>query len=269
MTLLPLSTKTEPPRTIFVQGSSGHLRCFKCLMGRGRTALGWYSQRAWRSLRKRVACGSRTADPRAVCYNDLYRGIGERALQSGLPGERVPELTLYDLQGHPQLLSSSWEKRPALLVTMSLSCGRTRRNACALRRLARRFERHINTVVIYVVEAHPTNAPSPYTEALWMTPKNEMAGIYCVQPQTLEQRIDHARQLQRRFRFSNSMLIDALDNRGWQTFGSAPNVAMLIRPDGRIANKQGWFAPKAMTSVITALLKNPATAANPKTSLGD
>ena len=75
----------------------------------------------------------------------------------------------------------------------------------------------------------------------------------------IEERIELARQLRRRFRFSNPMLIDALDDRAWRTFGSAPNVAMLVHPGGRIALKQGWFEPQEMTRAVNTLLKNLAS----------
>ena len=64
-----------------------------------------------------------------------------------------------------------------------------------------------------------------------MTTRNEIAGIHGAQPRTLEERIELAHQLRRRFRLSTSMLIDALDNRAWRAFGSAPNVAILVRPE--------------------------------------
>ena len=145
---------------------------------------------------------------------------------------------------------------------MSLSCGQSRRHARALRRLARRFERYINTVIIYTLEAHPVDASSPYANRIWITTKNEIAGIRCAQPQTLAERIELADQLRRRYRLSNSMLIDALDDRAWRAFGSAPNVAILVHPDGRIAVKQGWFQSKEMSRAITALLKNSLISAD-------
>jgi hypothetical protein len=95
-------------------------------------------------------------------YNDLYRSLGDRALQPDQPGERVPELILHNIEGNHQQLSRCWDKQPALLVTMPLSCGQTRRHARALRRLSRRFEQYINTVVIYVKEADPIDVPSPW-----------------------------------------------------------------------------------------------------------
>jgi hypothetical protein len=88
-------------------------------------------------------------------YNDLYRSLGDRALQPDQPGERVPELILHNIE------RQSSATQP-LLVTMPLSCGQTRRHARALRRLSRRFEQYINTVVIYVKEADPIDVPSPW-----------------------------------------------------------------------------------------------------------
>lgn len=121
-------------------------------------------------------------------------------------------------------------------------------------------------MIVYVVEAYPIDAPSPYADRIWVTTKNEIAGICCAQPRTLEERIELAHQLRRRFRLSTSMLIDAMDNRTWRAFGSAPNVAILVHPDGRIAVKQGWFEPQKMARAITALLKNSLVSADHRMS---
>jgi len=231
-------------------------------LGRALAALRWLRDKAVGRLRRLRSPGVQKTDAWTAWYNDLYRSLGERALQSCQPGERLPELTLHDIEGNHQQLSLCWDKKPALLVTMSLSCGQSRRHARALRQLSRRFEQYINTVIVYVVEAHPINAPSPYADRIWVTAKNEIAGIHCAQPQTLEERIELAHQLRRRYRLSTPMLIDALDDRGWRAFGRAPNVAILVRPDGRIAVKQGWFEPREMTHAITALLKNSLVTAD-------
>jgi len=73
-------------------------------------------------------------------------------------------------------------------------------------------------------------------------------------------------QLRRRFRLSTSMLIDAMDNRAWRAFGSAPNVAILVQPDGRIAIKQAWLEPQEMARAITALLKSSLVTADRRLS---
>jgi hypothetical protein len=231
-------------------------------LGPALTALRWLRGRAARLLRLFRGSGAEKTDEWTRWYKDLYQSLGERALQSGRPGEQMPELTLHDVEGKHQQLSRCWDKQPALLVTMSLSCGRTRRHARDLRRLSRRFKRDINTVMIYVVEAHPIDTPSPYTDKIWLTPLNEVAGIHCNQPQTLEERIELAQKLRRRFRLSTSMLIDAMDDRAWRAFGCAPNVAILVGPNGRIAVKQGWFEPRGMAHAIKALLKSSVAPTN-------
>ena len=187
-------------------------------------------------------------------YQDIYRSIGERALESGRPGEPMPDLVICDIEGNERRVSEFWETQPALLITMSLSCGRTRQHACALRRLARRFRGKINTAIVYVIEAHPIDVASPYAGEVWVTSTNEIAGIHCRQPRTIEERIALANELRRRFHLSAPMLIDGLDDRAWRAFGCAPNVAILVGRDGRIAAKQGWFEPREMAEMITAHL---------------
>ena len=223
---------------------------------RAMAALRWFGSKVRRLLRQLGFPGVRTTSAYAEWYDDLYRSLSDRALQCGKPGESMPELILHDIEGNHQQLSRCWDKQPALLVTMSLTCGQTRRQIQGLRQLSRRFGHYINTVIIYVVEVHPVNEPSPYSGTIWVTTKNEMAGIRCAQPQTLEARIELAHQLRRRFRLSTSILVDALDNHAWRAFGRAPNVAILVHHDGRIAFKQGWFEPQEMTRAISTLLKN-------------
>ncbi len=261
MAPIPSSRATNAATTDGSRTPTG-LRVLVLWLGRALAALRWLRKKAVRRLRRLRFPGVQKTDTWIAWYNDLYRSLGERALQTGQPGERLPELTLHDLEGNHQQLSLCWDKKPALLVTMSLSCGQSRRHARALRRLSRRFEQYINTVIIYVAEAHPVNAPSPYADRIWVTAKNEIAGIHCAQPRTLEERIELAHQLRRRFRLSTSVLIDTLDDRAWRAFGSAPNVAILVQPDGRIAVKQGWFEPREMARAITALLKSSLVTAD-------
>jgi hypothetical protein len=238
------------------------LRVLESRLGCALTAVRWLREKARRSLRQLRSPKVHKNNAWTAWYNDRYRSISDRALQFGQPGEHMPELILHDIEGNHQQLSRCWDKQPALLVTMSLSCGQTRRQVRGLRQLSRRFEQYINTVIIYIVEAHPINAPSPYADGIWATTKNKIAGVHCAQPRTLEGRIQLAHELRRRFRLSTSILIDALDDCAWRAFGSAPNVAILVHPDGRIVLKQGWFEPQEMACAIAALLKNSLVTAD-------
>ena len=50
------------------------------------------------------------------------------------------------------------------------------------------------------------------------------------------------------------VLIDEIDNPVWCTYGPAPNIAYLIDRDGIIVEKQGWYQPDLMETVIDKYL---------------
>lgn len=206
---------------------------------------------AMRLLSPRV----RKTDAGTAWYRDLYRELGERALHANRVGDTLPELSVHDLNGQLLPLKRSWKEKPTLLVTMSLSCGQTRRHALAIERISRRFRSVIQTAIIYVVEAHPNDTASPYTEHVWVTALNEIDRIRCNQTRTVSERIRFARELKQRFRLSSTILIDPMDNPVWQAFGRAPNVAILMDSNGRIVARQGWFEPTEMSREIVSLVE--------------
>src|SRR5919109_99477 len=157
MTPIPSSRATNAATKDESRTLTG-LRVLLLWSGRVLAAVRWLHDKAGRRLRLLRFSGLPKTDGWAACYNELYRSLGERALQTGRPGERMPELILHNIEGDHQQLSLCWDKKTALLVTMSLTCGQSRRHARALRWLSRRFEQSINTVVIYVKESHPINA---------------------------------------------------------------------------------------------------------------
>ena len=50
------------------------------------------------------------------------------------------------------------------------------------------------------------------------------------------------------------VLIDEIDNPVWCTYGPAPDIAYLIDRDGIIVEKQGWYQPDLMETVIDKYL---------------
>ena len=170
-------------------------------------------------------------------------------------GESVADATVYTLEGTPRRLSEFWADQPMLLVTASLTCPVARQRSPAVEQLAQRFGDQVSVVMLYTIEAHPKGDPSPYAEGNeWLTPQNQKEGILCRQPRTLEERLQRAKEFQHRLGVSVPVVIDGMDNGAWQTLGSGPNMGLLIRPDGVLAAKHGWFDGKAMLRSIQTLL---------------
>jgi hypothetical protein len=63
------------------------LRVLVSWLRRGLHALRWLRDRARRSLQQLRSPGLQKTDVWNPWYNDLYRSLGERAPQSGQPGE--------------------------------------------------------------------------------------------------------------------------------------------------------------------------------------
>jgi len=181
-------------------------------------------------------------------------GIGYFEGRGVALGDTVPALNVRHLDGSPAKLSDSWRDRPALVVTGSLTCGVTRERMDQFNALARRFQGRVNIVLLYTLEAMPSDspAPGPAGEALAERPG---AGETPARPQpkTLDQRITLATELRDTYGVESTIVIDDMDNAGWSAFGHAPAMAALVTPDGKIAVKQGWFDAFAMAEAIEAL----------------
>ena len=184
----------------------------------------------------------------------IYDQIEQRAGSVTCAGEQLPQITLFDLSGGTCALSTLWQSSPALLVTGSITCGQTRRWIDVLQALHETYSEQINVAMLYTLEAHPIDVPSPYFPKIWRTQKNKVAGIHHRQSSTFDERLELARQFIESHNLSVPIFLDGMDNHGWTTLGQGPNVAVLVKPDGIIAHKQGWFKPEEMESAIKALL---------------
>jgi hypothetical protein len=70
----------------------------------------------------------------------------------------------------------------------------------------------------------------------------ELAGNY-VQPFTLDERLNHARQAEKQLGATIPWLVDPIDNRLKHALGDRPNSEFLIDPQGVIVRKRPWSDP--------------------------
>lgn len=185
----------------------------------------------------------------------LAEPIHDFEAQGVREGERVPDLTVYTVDGTPLRLSQLWADRPLLLLTGSLTCHVSRRQLPRAERIVSRFGDRISIVVLYVIEPHPWDEPSPYLAdgREWFPVANWLDGLFRRQPLTLDERADYAEELIEHIGLPLPILVDGMDNRAWRMLGGGANMALLIR-DGGIVEKQGWFEPGAMQRAIENLL---------------
>lgn len=163
------------------------------------------------------------------------------------PGEKATDFTLTTLDGRRVTLSAVREKTPVVLVTGSYSCPAFRGWARGLDELQERYGDRVAFFVLYTIEAHPKGSPSPYRSGReWVTSYNRREGILLRQPKTYRQRQRLAAMGRNALGLEVPMLVDEMDNRVREAYGSAPNAAYLIGRDGRVVARHGWFYPPAM-----------------------
>ena len=162
-------------------------------------------------------------------------------------GEQLPDLPLYTLEGVKQSLRNADGLRgPALILTSSYSCPKSRSSYPMAAKLAEKFKSSISTVFVYVIEAHPKGDPSPYSGVEDVTIENQRDHIFCTQPRTLEERLALAKQFQKRLEVSQPIYVDAMDNAVWKSLGGGPNMGFLVDEHGIVLARQGWFDAKSM-----------------------
>ena len=64
-----------------------------------------------------------------------------------------------------------------------------------------------------------------------------------MQPFTLPERLEHARQAERQLGASIPWIVDAMDNRLKRALGDRPNSEFIVNPEGIIIRKRAWSNP--------------------------
>ena len=172
------------------------------------------------------------------------------AQDSVVVGTQVPDIDVYDLSGNAVRLSSLWADKPVLLVTGSLSCPPSRRTLPDTVAVLDEYKKRLNVAVLYVIDAHPKGDLSPYSGEEWVTKENIEEGILIRQPRNQDERISRAVELQELLGLSAPIMVDNMDNIGWESIGNGPNSATLISKDGTVLEHQKWFDNENIRHVI-------------------
>lgn len=102
------------------------------------------------------------------------------------PGEQLPDLPVYALDGTEEGLANVDRAAPMLLLTSSYTCPKSRSSYPRAEAMAEKIgDRRLRVAIIYVLEAHPKGDPSPYRGYEDVTAENRRDGILCRQPRTI------------------------------------------------------------------------------------
>lgn len=173
---------------------------------------------------------------------------------------RVPDLTLYDLEGRVLSLHDLIGERPVVMRLGSHSCPVYRYRRFSMADLQQEYADRVRFVVVYTTEAHPVGSVSPYSDEEWLSPVNWITGVRVPQADDLEQRIAQARVSAQTLELPAEVYVDAMDNRFWDAFGRAPSPGFVLDRQGWVALRQVWVDPQAMRETLDRLL---ATGSSP------
>jgi len=182
---------------------------------------------------------------------------GNRFAQQGLqPGQKIPELSVYDLEGNKVSLANLWKDKPAVLVTASVTCPISVGSCPSLKPLSLANSNSVNIAILYVKEAHPAEDGS--------TPQQRPLGARThPQPTTFNEKLQLANLFDKEVDHGNSIYVDDLSRTAGNALGAGPNIGLLINTDGKIVVRQGWFNAKEMEAAIDTLNKKPAVSRRP------
>ncbi len=181
----------------------------------------------------------------AATNNDGYRFkavtmdilINDMRFNKGTPaaGDSLPEFDLTSTSGE-RITWQNFGGRPVLLTVGSTTCPLTASSIPALKRLCQEFGSEIEFVMINVREAHPA----------------ENLG----QPETFEEKLEHARALKEQYAIPWTVVTDDLDGSFHRSLDTKPNSAYIIDRDGVISFRSLFATDErslheALTAIVT------------------
>jgi hypothetical protein len=205
-------------------------------------------------------CSSPTPPPNAnVSYNVVSNGLKKDWNQLGFRiGDHVPNITLFSQDGKQFDLSSELKLgKPVVLISGSYTCDVTRSNLPAIKSLSSKYEAKYNFFIVYVIEPHPIDVPSPYSadRKIWISANNIRDHIAANQPKTYQQRVDNSKKWKQSYNINLPILVDDPDNFFWSKFGEAPNMVYVIVPNNIVYYKQAWFNERLLDDKLQTLAR--------------
>ncbi len=150
-----------------------------------------------------------------------------------VPGDRLPDATLLDLDGREVSLRAMAAGRPIALVTGSTTCPATASAMPDLNRLEERYGDRVQFVLLQVREAHP--------------------GAEVDQPHTLRDKVQHAKLMRESYAVGWPVLVDDIDGTLHRQLDTEPNSLHIIGTDGEILYRALFAGDAGVENAIAAV----------------
>jgi len=170
-------------------------------------------------------------------------------------GDIAPTFALQTLEGQNVSLDSLIGEKPIVLQFGSHTCPVYRYRRFGMRQLHEKHKGKAHFLMVYTLEAHPVGSPSPYSNKEWVSLWNRIPGVLVSQHEDYKERLEQAqyskKTLQKYYQYQ--YLVDTIDNKVWNHYGSAASPAYVIDLSGKIALRQAWVNPKEIDTILLSL----------------
>lgn len=192
------------------------------------------------NIAARASHASSSENPRIASdyrFEHLNRGLllGDMRFSrtSLAPGDRLPDATLFNLDGQEVSLRSLAPGRPIALVTGSTTCPATASAMPDLKGLEERYGDRVQFVLLQVREAHP--------------------GAEVDQPNTLEDKVRHAQLMRDVYAVGWPVLVDDIKGTLHRQLDTEPNSLHIIGADGEILYRALFAGDAGVENAIAAV----------------
>jgi peroxiredoxin len=188
--------------------------------------------------------------PMSQGIGGMWEALGHRK------GEKIPDFTLYTNEGRPFSLYKALQKgKPVVLINASYTCDFSRANIESFKTVGERYKDKVETVIVYTLDAHPTDVPSPYAadSSVWIPPHNVRDSIAAPQPKTYGERIDLSKKWVDMYDIPFPVLVDSPENEYWTEYGQAPNMCYIIGEDGIVEYRDTWYNEKRLEEELAGM----------------
>jgi len=152
-------------------------------------------------------------------------------------GMEALDFPLLDLEGQTVRLSEFRKGKHLVLEFGCITAPVFINDLSSLVRLQRRFQdRGVVFVIIYAREAHP--------------------GAHYPAHRSLDQKLAHARDLNRLEKVDVPILVDSLDGQAHRAYGLQPSPVYVVRKDSVVVYKASWLAPGELESLLEDMLES-------------